>query len=71
MAEETYREVNKLDRALLSTALAEAIAQEPDSEIITVAQEISSIFAGRNAEFVAIGFAAAYQYFVRLKDTAG
>jgi hypothetical protein len=57
-----------LDRIRLARSISEALGQEPHSDIIKVAQEISHLLSqGRNAEFVAIGFATAYQYFTREK----
>ena len=67
--QQTYREVHELDKNLLAAALAEALRQEPDATIIEIAREIAPAFQpGRNAEFAAIGFAAAYQYFRELKE---
>ena len=63
----TYREIHALDKKLLASSLVEALSQEPDLEIAEVAQEISHVCRGRNGEFVAIGFVAAYQYFWQLK----
>lgn len=57
-----------LDQTLLARCLSEALLYEPFCEIVETAQEISRIFAGRNAEMVAIGFVAAGEYWKAINE---
>jgi hypothetical protein len=61
----TYRDVHELDEKKLAVALVEALHQEPHRKIADVAALISHRCAGTSGELVAVGFAAAYQYFIQ------